>query len=105
MHTMGGNDSSGMGSLSFGSSYYASNSKARSLISIEKGSGSGTLGGRKGSISIGTGRGTVKGSGAGVEAIGITAAGFFTAPSSAPSVPPLPPSLSAPAVVGGTGES
>lgn len=57
--------------------------KARSMISIERGNPS-----RKGSISIG--RGTRKGSGAGVEAIGITAAGFFAAPESAPPVPSLP---------------
>ncbi|KAG7096274.1 hypothetical protein E1B28_003722 [Marasmius oreades] len=68
--------------------------KARSVISIEKGGGSafgGTIG--KGSISVG--RGTMKGGtttrksvGAGVEAVGITAEGFFTPP------PPVPPSPS-----------
>ncbi|KAH9949804.1 Rho GTPase activation protein [Amylocystis lapponica] len=57
--------------------------KARSTISIEKGNPS-----RKGSISVG--RGTRKGSGAGVEAVGITAAGFFAAPESAPPVPSRP---------------
>ncbi|KAH9002693.1 hypothetical protein EDB86DRAFT_3063234 [Lactarius hatsudake] len=54
--------------------------RAKSTISIEKGSG--TI--RKGSISVG--RGTMrKASGAGVEAVGVTASGFF-----APPVPPLP---------------
>jgi len=55
--------------------------RARSTISIEKAGG--TIRG-KGTISIG--RGTVrKATGAGVEAIGVTASGFF-----APPVPPLP---------------
>lgn len=55
--------------------------RARSTIGIEKASG--TIRG-KGTVSIG--RGTVrKASGAGVEAIGVTASGFF-----APPVPPLP---------------
>ncbi len=54
--------------------------RAKSTISIEKASG--TI--RKGSISVG--RGTMrKASGAGVEAVGVTASGFF-----APPVPPLP---------------
>lgn len=51
--------------------------KARSMISIEKGSG--TVAGRKGSISVGRGT-TRKSTGAGVEAISITASGFFSAP-------------------------
>ncbi|KAJ7601170.1 CDC42 rho GTPase-activating protein [Mycena floridula] len=57
---------------------YSVSNKARSTISIEKGSG--TVTGRKGSISVG--RGTNRKSvGAGVEAISITAEGFFSAPS------------------------
>ena len=60
---------------------------ARSMISIEKGGAGG--GTRKGSISVG--RGTMKkGSGSGVEAMGITASGFFAPPTSAPPVPSLP---------------
>jgi Rho GTPase-activating protein 1 len=66
---------------------YATINRARSLISIEK-VGTGTVGGR-GSIAVGRGT-SRKSSGAGVEAIGITAEGFFTAPSSAPPVPPFP---------------
>ena len=55
-------------------------SRAKSTISIEKTSG--TI--HKGSIAVG--RGTMrKASGAGVEAVGVTASGFF-----APPVPPLP---------------
>jgi len=58
--------------------------KAKSMISIEKGP-TGVSGGRKGSISIG--RGTTKKSvGSGVEAINITASGFFAPPQSAPPV-------------------
>lgn len=58
---------------------------ARSMISIEKGSG--TV--RRGSIAIG--RGTAKkSSGSSVEAMGITASGFFAPPPSAPPVPTLP---------------
>ena len=66
--------------------------RARSTISIERGSGSGAgPGGRKGSIALGRGTGTARGksAGAGVQAMGITAAGFFTAPD-APPVPSLP---------------
>ncbi|KAL1710361.1 hypothetical protein EV121DRAFT_193081 [Schizophyllum commune] len=57
--------------------------RARSTISIDHG-GFGTIGagGKKGSISVGRGT-TRKAAGAGVEAIGITAAGFFTPPSEA----------------------
>ena len=66
---------------------YATYKKAKSMISIENSgalsNGSGT---RKGSITIGRGT-TKKGSGAGVEAIGVTAEGFFTAPADAPPVP------------------
>lgn len=64
--------------------------KPRSIISIENGSSMGGPG-RKGSISVG--RGTVrngKSAGAGVEAIGITAEGFFTAPANAPPLPTSP---------------
>jgi Rho GTPase-activating protein 1 len=64
-----------------------SKSKARSMISIEKGNGHAM--GKKGSISIG--RGTMRGKSAasGVEAMGITASGFFSPPSEAPPVPSL----------------
>jgi Rho GTPase-activating protein 1 len=62
--------------------------KAKSMISIEKGGGPAGTAGRKGSISIG--RGTRKAAGAAVEAISVTAAGFFSPPMSAPPVPPLP---------------
>ncbi|KAI0072491.1 Rho GTPase activation protein [Panus rudis PR-1116 ss-1] len=61
--------------------------RSKSMISIEKGNGSGAAS-RKGSIAIG--RGTTKSSGSSVEAMGITAGGFFTAPESAPPVPPRP---------------
>lgn len=61
--------------------------KAKSMISIEKGTVGGGPGGRKGSISVGRGT-TSKGIGSGVEAIGITASGFFAPPESAPPVPP-----------------
>ena len=60
--------------------------KAKSMISIEKGKVGSGPGGKKGSISIGRGT-TRKGTGSGVEAVGITANGFFT-PDSAPPVPP-----------------
>ncbi|KAF9222995.1 Rho GTPase activation protein [Gyrodon lividus] len=68
-----------------GASYnYASRSRARSTLSIER-AGAG-LGSGRGSISIG--RGTLrKATGSGVEALGVTAGGFFTPPSS-----PSPPS-------------
>ncbi|KAH7915467.1 hypothetical protein BJ138DRAFT_1054822 [Hygrophoropsis aurantiaca] len=66
---------------------YLSKSRARSTISMERansGNGSG-----RGSISIG--KGTMrKANGASVEAVGITAGGFFTPPGSTPPVPPLP---------------
>ncbi|KAG1735182.1 hypothetical protein EDB19DRAFT_2026261 [Suillus lakei] len=59
-------------------------SPARSTLSIER-PGS-VFGSGRGSISIG--RGTLrKASGSGVEAMGITAGGFFTPPSTAPPVP------------------
>lgn len=63
---------------------YGTQGKAKSMISIEKG-GEGTM--RKGSIAIGRGTVRGKGSGSGVEAMGVTAAGFF----SAPDAPPVPP--------------
>lgn len=85
MHTVLGESASGSGNTGGGYSY-ASMSKAKSMISIEKGGPVGTTG-RKGSISVGRGT-TRKSTGAGVEAIGITAEGFFSAPSSAPPVPP-----------------
>lgn len=58
--------------------------KARSMISIDNGRG--LPGSRKGSISIGKST-SRKSSGAGVEAIGVTADGFFSPPNSAPPVP------------------
>ncbi|TEB20117.1 hypothetical protein FA13DRAFT_1743366 [Coprinellus micaceus] len=58
--------------------------RAKSLVSVEKGSG--LPGHRKGTISIG--RGTKKTSGAVVEAMGVTAEGFFSPPKEAPPVPP-----------------
>ncbi|KAH7923341.1 hypothetical protein BV22DRAFT_1036424 [Leucogyrophana mollusca] len=66
---------------------YASRSRARSTISIEGGGNGGGFG--RGSISIG--KGTMrKSSGAAVEAVGVTAGGFFSPPGTAPPVPPLP---------------
>ncbi|KIJ64597.1 hypothetical protein HYDPIDRAFT_28531 [Hydnomerulius pinastri MD-312] len=77
------NDNSGAGYN------YASRSRARSTISIER-AGNG-LGNGRGSISVG--RGTLrKAAGSGVEALGVTAGGFFTPPSSAPPLPSPPPS-------------
>jgi Rho GTPase-activating protein 1 len=63
--------------------------KARSMVSIEN-SVIGSVGtkGKKGSISVGRG-GTRKASGAGVEALGVTATGFFMPMSGAPPVPHL----------------
>lgn len=58
--------------------------KARSTISIERGNTS-----RKGSIALGRGTTRGKSTGSGVQAIGITAEGFFSAPD-APPVPTLP---------------
>ena len=58
--------------------------RARSTISIERGSQA-----RKGSIALRGAAGTGKSAGAGVQALGITAAGFFSAPD-APPVPLLP---------------
>jgi Rho GTPase-activating protein 1 len=62
--------------------------KAHSMVSIENGLGGVGTVGKRGSISVGRG-GTRKASGAGVEALGVTAEGFFTPPSGAPPVPPL----------------
>lgn len=67
-------------------------SRARSLVSVDRASAHNTLSGRTGSISVGRGVGTFrsgKAAGAGVSAIGVTASGFFTPPSSAPAVPKL----------------
>lgn len=61
--------------------------KAKSMVSIENGNGA--FGTRRGSITVGRGT-TRKASGAGVEAVGITAGGFFSAPNTVPPVPPLP---------------
>ncbi|KDQ62796.1 hypothetical protein JAAARDRAFT_171394 [Jaapia argillacea MUCL 33604] len=85
MHTV-------MGTNGNGSTYgNGTSSKAKSMISIEKATGGSGTAGRKGSISIG--RGTLrKSAGAGVEALSVTASGFFTAPVSAPPVPSLPDS-------------
>ncbi|KAJ6453094.1 hypothetical protein C8R45DRAFT_1039589 [Mycena sanguinolenta] len=60
-------------------------SRTRSLVSVEKGSGAAGTGtvGRKGSISVGRGT-TRKATGAAVEAVGITASGFFSAPVDTP---------------------
>lgn len=72
---------------------YATYSKAKSMISVEK---SGTTGpGRKGSISVGRGTNR-KSTGSGVAAVGITAGGFFAPPP----VPPLPGNISAKARAG-----
>ena len=65
---------------------FPSAGRAKSTISIEKGHG-GTV--RKGSIAVGRGT-TRKSAGAGVEAVGITAAGFFAPPNSVPPVPSVP---------------
>lgn len=70
------------------SAFGGSASRAKSTISIEKGEKHGGTW-RKGSISIGRAGSTIgksKSVGAGVEAHGITASGFFTPPP----VPPLP---------------
>ncbi|KAK7048891.1 Rho GTPase-activating protein 8 [Favolaschia claudopus] len=56
-------------------------SRTKSLVSVEKGEGGVGTVGRKGSIAIGRGT-TRKATGAAVEAVGITASGFFTAPES-----------------------
>ncbi|GLB33222.1 putative divergent CRAL/TRIO domain containing protein [Lyophyllum shimeji] len=73
---------------SVGGYAYPTMGKAKSMISIENGMG--TAGGRRGSISVGRGT-TRKSSGAAVEAISITAEGFFAPPSTAPPVPSRKP--------------
>lgn len=79
----------------FPANVFSSNGKARS-VSVEK-NGSSPIGNasfRRGSITIGKGA-TRKGSGAAVEAVGITASGFFAPPGGGPpSVPVLPTSPS-----------
>lgn len=81
----GGGSGSGVGPFSDESHNGAGHrSTARSTISIEHpGSASGP---QRGSISIGRGR-LRKASGSGVEALGITASGFFTPPGTPPPVP------------------
>jgi Rho GTPase-activating protein 1 len=63
--------------------------KAKSMISIDNGHGAPGTSTRKGSISVGRGT-TRKSSGAGVEAMSITAEGFFTPTNFAPPVPSFP---------------
>ena len=82
----------------FPANIFPSNGKARSAISVEK-NGSSPIGNaslRRGSITIGKGA-TRKGSGAAVEAVGITASGFFAPPGGgSPSEPALPTSQKVP---------
>ena len=78
---------SGAASTDVGGNLQGTVGRAKSMISIEKGTVGGGPGGRKGSISIGRGT-TRKATGSGVEAIGITANGFFAPLESAPPVPP-----------------
>ncbi len=63
----------------------ATSGKARSLITIEGGNNTpiGTIMNRRGSIAIGRGT-TRKGSGSAVEAVGVTAEGFFAPPGGVP---------------------
>ncbi|GJJ15814.1 hypothetical protein Clacol_010092 [Clathrus columnatus] len=65
-----------------GTSYsFATVRRARSVISIEKNSGPMTASGtRRGTIRLGSGKGTIKSPAAGVEALGVNAAGFFSPP-------------------------
>ena len=77
----------GTGGAGVGGNLQSAVGKTKSLVSVEKRTIGGGPGGRKGSISIGRGT-TSKGTGSGVEAIGITANGFFTPPESSPPVPP-----------------
>ncbi|KIM77725.1 hypothetical protein PILCRDRAFT_825167 [Piloderma croceum F 1598] len=65
--------------------------KAKSMVSIDNGDQTPGIVTRRGSISVGR-RTRRKSSGAGVEAINITAGGFFTSPNSSPSVPSFPSS-------------
>ena len=70
---------------------YGTVTRAKSLISFDKSSNGNTTK-RGGTISIGSGsggRGGGRGSGSGVEAVGITASGFFVPPGG--DVPPPPP--------------
>jgi Rho GTPase-activating protein 1 len=62
--------------------------KARSLISIEKAGPAATFG-KRGAITIGKGA-SRKSTGSAVEALGVTAAGFFTPPSVNSRTPPQP---------------
>ncbi|KAG6815342.1 hypothetical protein H0H93_010098 [Arthromyces matolae] len=68
--------------------------RSRSIISIDSGAGgnSKTVG-KKGTITLGRGDTVRKSSGSAVEAIGITAEGFFTSPSKKAPPPPVPPRL------------
>ncbi|EGN93953.1 hypothetical protein SERLA73DRAFT_171808 [Serpula lacrymans var. lacrymans S7.3] len=67
-----------------GGNVFGTRAKTRSVISIERAA----IGNGRGSISVG--RGTMrKSGGSGVEAVGVTASGFFTPPGSAPPVPSL----------------
>lgn len=65
------------------------NGKAHSVISIES-NPMGNTTQRRGSVTIGKAA-TRKGSGSAVEAVGVTAAGFFTPPQGVP--PPVPPRI------------
>jgi Rho GTPase-activating protein 1 len=65
--------------------------KAKSMVSIDNGDQTPGIATRRGSISVGR-RTRRKSSGAGVEAINISAGGFFTPPNSSPSVPTFPSS-------------
>ena len=83
MHTLIGETN---GSIRIGDVPNPTYGRAKSTISIENGGASGNESGTtKGSISVG--RGTRKGSGASVEAVGVTAGGFFSAPDDTPLVP------------------
>ncbi|TFK72299.1 Rho GTPase activation protein [Pluteus cervinus] len=93
MHTIANDGTSGViGGSSAGNSSgggsglypHMTTGKSKSMISVD----SGTVTGKRGSISVG--RGTRKSAGAAVEALSITAEGFFTAPASAPPVPTSP---------------
>ena len=77
---------SGAMNTSVGGNLQGTVGKAKSMISIEKGMVGGGPGGRKGSISVGRGT-TRKATGSGVEAIGITASGFFAPPENGSPVP------------------
>ena len=77
----------GVGGTGVGGNLQGTVGRAKSMISVEKRTIGGGPGGRKGSISIGRGT-TKKGTGSGVEAVGITANGFFAPPESSPPVPP-----------------